>query len=86
MVIVIGIGALYSFVANMATWTMGANRTAQAAAICMLLIIQAIVFLIWVPGEPLDWAQAGPILGGVALTILIGEAPVRTATPEEPDR
>ncbi len=32
MVVVLGIGALYTFVANMVTWTMGANRTAAQAA------------------------------------------------------
>ncbi len=32
MVVVIGIGALYSFVANMTTWTIGANRSAAEAA------------------------------------------------------
>jgi glutamate:GABA antiporter len=31
-VIVLGIGALYTFLANMVTWTMGANRTAAEAA------------------------------------------------------
>jgi amino acid transporter len=32
MVTILGIGALYTFVANMITWTMGANRTAAQAA------------------------------------------------------
>ncbi|GAP21274.1 APC family permease [Leptolinea tardivitalis] len=32
MVVVLGIGALYTFMANMITWTMGANRTAAQAA------------------------------------------------------
>jgi amino acid transporter len=32
MVIVLGVAALYSFMANMVTWTMGANRTAAEAA------------------------------------------------------
>jgi len=177
VVIVVGIGALYTFVANMVTWTMGANRTAQAAAedgelpgvfravhpvyktpvaafvltgivstavilaygfiagsaedlfwtlfafssiifllpylalfpafvalrrndpatprpyrapggtvfltgmaaVCALFILQAVVFFVWVPGEPVDWSKTGPILGGVLLTLLIGEAIVWTS-------
>lgn len=43
------------------------------AVICELFIIQAIVFFIWVPGEPIDWAYAAPILVGVAVTLLLGE-------------
>jgi len=170
-VIVLGIGALYTFFANMVTWTMGANRTAAQAAeegtlpaifgrlhpvnktpvgayiitgivstlvvivygflarsnedlfwtlfafssivfllpylmlypaflklrasdpearrpyrfpggqpfawvmsiLGLLFIIQAIVLFIWVPGEPIDWAYAAPILIGVAVTLAIGE-------------
>jgi amino acid transporter len=170
-VAILGIGALYTFFANMVTWTMGANRTAAQAAeertlptvfgklhpvnktpvgayiitgivstlviivygflagsnedlfwtlfafssiifllpylmlfpaflklrisdpeakrpykfpggkvftwivsiICMIFVIQAIVFFIWVPGEPIDWIFAGPILIGVVITLLIGE-------------
>lgn len=171
MVTVLGIGALYSFLANMVTWTTGANKTAAEAAeegelpaffgklhpvnnspvgafvltgiissvvivvyglmagsnedlfwtlfafssmvfllpylalfpaflklrkidpdrvrpyrvpggngmawvmvvVCMLFIIQAIVFFIWVPGEPIDWAYAAPVLIGVAVTLVVGE-------------
>ncbi|MDX9865673.1 MAG: amino acid permease [Anaerolineaceae bacterium] len=171
MVTVLGIGALYSFLANMVTWTTGANKTAAEAAdegelpaffgrlhpvnkspvgafvltgiissivivayglmagsnedlfwtlfafssmvfllpylalfpaflklrkidpdrerpyrvpggnglawvmvvVCMLFIVQAIVFFIWVPGEPIDWAYAAPVLIGVALTLVAGE-------------
>ncbi len=171
VVTVLGIGALYTFLANMVTWTMGANRTAAEAAnegelpavfgrmhptnktpvgaylitgavstlvlvvyglmagsneelfwtlfafssiifllpylalfpaflklrridagikrpfqvpggkplatliavVCELFILQAILFFIWVPGQPVDWAYAVPVLVGVAVTILIGE-------------
>ncbi len=171
LVAMLGIGALYTFFANMVTWTMGANRTAAQAAeegtlpevfgrlhpvnrtpvgaylitglvstvviiaygllagsneelfwtlfafssiifllpylmlfptflklrrldanvsrpykfpggtafgwimsiICMLFVIQAIVFFIWVPGSAIDWAYAGPILIGVLLTLAVGE-------------
>jgi len=171
LVTILGVGALYTFFANMVTWTMGANRTAAQAAeegtlpavfgklhpvnktpvgayvitgfvstlvvivygflagsneelfwtlfafssiifllpylmlfptflklrssdpdaqrpyklpggkafawimsiICILFVIQAIVFFIWVPGSPVDWAYAGPILIGVVVTLVIGE-------------
>ena len=171
IVTILGIGALYNFLTNMVTWTMGANRTAAEAAnegelpaffgqlhpvnktpvgayvltgivssavlviyglmaataeelfwslfafssivflmpylamfpaflklrrvdadrprpyrvpgnhltailmtiVCVLFILQAIVFFIWVPGEPIDWGYAIPVLVGVAITLIIGE-------------
>ncbi|MEA4811519.1 MAG: APC family permease [Anaerolineaceae bacterium] len=171
LVIILGVGLLYSFLANMVTWTMGANRTAAEAAkedelpaifgredpvhktptgafiitgmvstlviiiyglmagsaedlfwslfafssivfllpylvmfpaflklrrsdpntprpykvpggqigavvmtvICMLFILQAIVFFVVVPNQPVDWAFAGPVLIGVVITLVIGE-------------
>jgi amino acid transporter len=52
----------------------GGNITAWVmAVICVIFILQAIVFFIWVPGEPIDWAYAGPILIGVVITLVIGE-------------
>lgn len=52
----------------------GGNVLAWIAAIlCELFIIQAIVFFIWVPGEPIDWAYAGPVLIGVLVTVVVGE-------------
>jgi len=41
--------------------------------VCEIFIIQAVVFFIWVPGQPIDWAYATPILIGVAITLIIGE-------------
>ena len=171
VVIVLGVAALYSFLANMVTWTMGANRTAAEAAkenelpaifgredpvrktpigafiitgivstavmviygfmagsaedlfwtlfafssmifllpylmlfpaflklrkidanaerpyrvpggkvfsiilavICELFIIQAVVFFVYVPGQPMDWSFAGPVLIGVVITLIVGE-------------
>lgn len=171
LIIILGIGALYTFFANMVTWTMGANRTAAQAAdegtlpaifgklhpvnqtpvgaylitgivstvviiiygflagsnedlfwtlfafssiifllpylmlypaflklrssdkdtirpytfpggnifawimsgIGMIFVIQAIVFLLWVPGNPIDWSYDIPILIGVGITLLVGE-------------
>lgn len=170
-VTILGIGALYTFLANMVTWTMGANRTAAEAAdegelpavfgklhpvnktpvgaylitgvvstlvlvvygfiagsneelfwtlfafssiifllpylamfpaflklrqaeadvkrpfqipggmplaaliavVCEVFILQAILFFVWVPGEPIDWAYALPVLAGVLVTIVAGE-------------
>ena len=170
-VTILGIGALYTFLTNMVTWTMGANRTAAEAAmegelpkvfgrlhpvnkspvgaylitgvvstvvlliygfmagtaedlfwtlfafsaivfllpylamfpaflklrkidktsvrpykvpggigfakvltmICMLFIAQAILFFVWVPGQPVDWEFALPVLVGVVMTIIVGE-------------
>lgn len=43
------------------------------AAVCVLFIAQAIVFFVWVPGEPMDWAAAWPIIAGVGVTLLAGE-------------
>jgi amino acid transporter len=43
------------------------------AIICEIFIIQAVVFFIWVPGEPIDWAFAAPVLIGVVLTLIVGE-------------
>lgn len=171
VVVVLGVAALYSFLANMVTWTIGANRTAAEAAkehelpeifgrehpvkktptgafiltgivstvviilygfmagnaedlfwtlfafssmiflmpylalfpaflklrhadskavrpyrvpggkplaiilavICELFIIQAVVLFVWVPGQPMDWAFAGPVLIGVLITLVVGE-------------
>jgi amino acid transporter len=41
--------------------------------ICMIFVAQAILFFVWIPGEPIDWAFAGPILIGVVVTLVIGE-------------
>jgi len=43
------------------------------AAICEIFILQAIVFFVWVPGEPIDWSYATPVLIGVVVTLVIGE-------------
>ncbi len=42
-------------------------------AVCLVFILQAIVFFVWVPGAPVDWAYALPVIVGVILTLLIGE-------------
>jgi amino acid transporter len=49
----------------------------SAALVCLLFVIQAIVFFVWVPGLPVDWAFALPVLAGVAVTLIAGEILVR---------
>jgi glutamate:GABA antiporter len=51
----------------------GNTFAAILAVICELFIIQALVFFIWVPGEPIDWSFAAPVLIGVVLTLIVGE-------------
>lgn len=43
------------------------------AIIAEIFVIQSIVFFIWVPGQPVDWGQAIPVLIGTLITLLIGE-------------
>jgi amino acid transporter len=43
-------------------------------ALCMIFIAQAVVFFVFVPGEAVDWASVVPMVAGVAITLLIGEA------------
>ncbi|MDD5367904.1 MAG: APC family permease [Anaerolineaceae bacterium] len=50
-----------------------------AVAVCMAFIAQAILLFIWVPGFPVNWASTSSILGGVVLTILVGEILVRVS-------
>jgi glutamate:GABA antiporter len=44
------------------------------AVICEIIIIAGIVLFVWVPGEAVDWTYAGPILIGIVVTIVVGEA------------
>ncbi len=43
------------------------------AVICEIFIIQAIVFFVYIPGEPIDWAFTAPVLIGVVVTLIVGE-------------
>ena len=43
------------------------------AIICEVIILAGIVFFIWVPGEPVDWTYALPILTGIVVTLVFGE-------------
>lgn len=47
------------------------------AGICGLFILQAIILFVFVPGQNVDWAKAGPIIIGVLITAVIGELVIR---------
>lgn len=53
------------------------------AVLCELFIVQAVIFFIWIPGEPIDWAFAAPVLIGVLLTIVVGEVLLKVAEREK---
>ncbi len=62
----------------------GGNTLATIiTVVCMIFIVQAIVFFVYVPGEPIDWAYAGPVLAGVVLTVVIGEILLSVAKNEK---
>ncbi|MBN2047566.1 MAG: APC family permease [Anaerolineaceae bacterium] len=51
--------------------------------LCEIFIVQAVVFFIWVPGEPIDWAYAAPVLIGVVLTLIVGELLLNAAKKQK---
>ncbi|WP_409560739.1 APC family permease [Hyphomicrobium sp. MC8b] len=51
------------------------------SSICMLFILQAIVFFIYKPGA-VDMTYIGAVLGGVVLTVIVGEFLVHGKRPE----
>ncbi len=51
----------------------GKSLITTLAIICELFVLQAIVFFVWVPGEPIDMAFATPVVFGVIITLIIGE-------------
>ncbi len=53
------------------------------AVICELFIIQAVVLFVWVPGQPMDWAFAGPVLIGVLITLVVGEILISTSAKKK---
>ncbi len=46
--------------------------------ICILFILQAIIFFIFTPGE-MDWVYAGSIIVGLVVTLVVGEFLIRRA-------
>jgi amino acid transporter len=44
------------------------------AVVCELFILQGVIFFVWVPGQEFDSAKGVPILIGVVVTLLLGEA------------
>ena len=55
-----------------------------ATIVCMLFVIQAIVFFVWVPGLPLDGLYAIPILVGILITFIVGELVLAHASKHSP--
>ncbi|MBI5953954.1 MAG: APC family permease [Chloroflexi bacterium] len=51
----------------------GLGLATVIAVVCEIFILQAILFFIWVPGQPVDWAYATPVLTGIVVTIILGE-------------
>ena len=51
----------------------GLGLATVIAIVCEIFILQAILFFVWVPGQPVDWAYAVPVLAGVVITIVLGE-------------
>lgn len=51
----------------------GNGLAAVMAVLGEIFILQAIVFFIWVPGQPVDWGYALPVIVGVAVTLVVGE-------------
>ncbi|HTU67583.1 MAG TPA: APC family permease [Steroidobacteraceae bacterium] len=52
--------------------------------ICCAFILQAIVFFVWVPGQPVDTTRVAAIAGGVLATVAAGEALIRLARRPRP--
>lgn len=55
------------------------------AIIAELFVIQSIVFFIWVPGQPIDWGFAVPVLIGTIITLAVGEIIVHRYITEKPE-
>src|SRR5690606_27897828 len=51
----------------------GMTALTLIAATCVLFILQAILFFVRVPCDPVDRITSGPVHGGLVLTVLIGE-------------
>lgn len=49
----------------------------MATAICTLVVLLAIVFFVWVPGLPVDRSFTLPVMAGVGITLIAGEALIR---------
>ena len=51
--------------------------------VCELFIAQAILLFVWVPGQPIDWSYALPVIIGVVVTLIIGEILLAVARREK---
>jgi amino acid transporter len=57
----------------------GSGVARVLVALCMLFVAQAIVLFVWVPGDEFDVQQAGAVVGGVLVTLVVGEVLIRRA-------
>ncbi|MEA4909153.1 MAG: APC family permease [Chloroflexi bacterium] len=51
----------------------GSSLATIMAVVCEVFILQAILFFVWVPGQPMDWSYALPVIVGVVVTVIVGE-------------
>jgi glutamate:GABA antiporter len=58
----------------------GAGVARLVVGLCLLFVTQAIVLFVWVPGEQTDWQKTAAIVGGVLLTLVIGEVLIQRAS------
>ena len=54
----------------------------MATVICTLVVLLSIVFFVWVPGLPIDWSFILPVVVGVGITLIAGEALFRKPLPD----
>jgi amino acid transporter len=55
-----------------------------ATIVCLIFVVQAIIFFVWVPGLPLDKLYAIPILAGISMTLIAGELVLAHASKHTP--
>ena len=48
-----------------------------AVILCTIFTLQAVLFFVWVPGLPLDWGFALPVILGAGLALIAGELLIR---------
>ncbi len=58
---------------------LGYSGSVLLSAISFLFILQAIVFFVWTPGQPIDWLYASLVIGGMIIIIVIGEVLMQRA-------
>jgi amino acid transporter len=62
----------------------GKGLATVAAVVCEFFILAATVLFVWVPGTPVDWSYAGPIIIGVVITLVVGEVLMKVSSKNKP--